>query len=194
MEEIKKIAEKYYGDIPYHNFKHALKVFENCKFYIERCKKYKIEVNSDVVLIAALFHDAGFHEKTDYKTKERYSISIVEKELKKLGYSDSFIKEVGNCILATEPYGNFEKTEQKILRAADLKGLMSSYDNFEKQTKLIRQEYSILHPGKDFPLKKWAELLKPYASRTIKLTPEFHKDDWHRKFEENLKRYLKENS
>jgi len=193
IKQIEQIAKKHYPSLPYHNFQHALQIRRNALKFVRRCKKYKIPVNREVVEIAALFHDAGYDKvKTN---KEEYSSKIAEKELKKLKYPTKFINQVRNSIMATKSSWPLRAraTEQKILRAADLLSFNSSYDNFLKAAKRIQNEYKILYNKDNFPFRKWTELVESYLKEEIKLTPQYKKDDFHRKARKNITRFLKEN-
>ena len=185
------IAEKHYTKIPYHNFEHALDVRNYSLKLINRCKKYKIKIDEESIIIAALFHDAGYTEVKE--NKEKHSCKIVEEELTKLNYSKEKINIVKENIMATAKGEKLKTTEQKILRASDLHNFMASYSKFKEASRKIREEFKILYPGQEFPIKKWTELVESYLEEEIQLTPEHKKDDFHNKARENIKKFLLEN-
>lgn len=188
MTKLELIAKKYYSPLPYHNFQHALEVKSYAQKLIRRCQKYKVPVNQDIVIIAALFHDAGYDQVKN--NKEAYSCQIAARALKKMKYSLSFIQEVKQTIMATKSGYPLRTTEQKILRAADLSGFMNSYPKFLQASRKIQQEYKVLYKNDDFPIKTWAKLVASYLKPNIKLTPEYAKDSWSHKARENIKRFL----
>lgn len=185
------IAEKHYTKIPYHNFEHALDVRNHALKLINRCRKYKIKVDEESIIIAALFHDAGYTEVK--KDKEKHSCKIAEEELQKLGYSKDKIIKVKENIMATAQNNELKTIEQKILRAADLHNFMASYPKFEEASKKIREEFKILYPGQRFPIKEWTELVESYVKEEIKITPEHKKDNFNKKAKANIRRFLLEN-
>ena len=190
IKKIENVAKKYYSKLPYHNWNHAKKVRSNALELVERCRKYKVPVDSEVVEIAALFHDAGYADVKE--NKEEHSAKIARKALKKYKYPDSKIKAVINTILATKKNGQLKTNEQKIMRAADLRSFTSSFKEFKKASDKIRREYKILYGNSDFPLKGWTELVDAYLKPKIKLTTEYSSDKFHTKAKNNIKRILRE--
>lgn len=154
-------------------------------------QKNGIKVNEEIIIIAALFHDAGYEEVKE--NKEQHSCKIMESELKKLNYSIKEINEVKNTIMATEKDYKLTTSEQKILRASDLSGFMFSYQEFKVSSDRIREEFKVLYPGKKFPIKKWTELVESYLIPEIRLTQNYEQDNFHGKAKENIQRFLKEN-
>lgn len=190
LTTITKLAKKHYENLPYHNFKHAETVRKNTLKFIKRCKKYGVAVDEEVLMIAALFHDAGYSEvKTN---KEAHSAKIAEKELRKIKYPSKKIAEVKATIMATEKEGPLKTTEQKIIRASDLLSFTVGYKEFLSTSKKIQKEHKILSKGEDFPIEGWTKLVKSYLKPKIKITPEYIKDDFHNKADKNINRFLKD--
>ncbi len=189
MIDFKLLAKKHYVDIPYHNFKHALHVLENAKILIDRCKKYGIFVDEEVIEIAVLFHDAGYSEKTSHNSKEKYSSEIAEEELSKINYPK--IKEVKKGIMATHKDAVPRTPEEKIVRASDLMGLSCDYETFRKNSINLAKEYKLLK-NKESNIYEWIKLVNHYFNQKIILTPRFNTDGFHKKFKNNVKRYLSE--
>lgn len=197
----REVAEQHYIDLPYHNFEHALNVIRKSLDLVETCNNHNIEVNEIVVVLSALFHDAGYHENlkdVGFDSKEEYSAYLAEQELEKLGFDDKIIEQIKACIISTHQNSPFTKNEQKVIRAADLAGLADDYEIFEKNNNLLREEYNLLNDTKvsdeDWKLKT-KEIVDFYLAQDIKLTPE-HDDAsgvsvFHKKARENLEKYLK---
>ncbi len=98
-------------------------------------KKYFKEADIHACLFAGLFHDAGLvYERTtaDAKGHENRSVEYAEKELKLLGYDQSFIDKVSECIKATEPDYNSELPEALLVRNADAYAHIISMHFFAK--------------------------------------------------------------
>lgn len=197
-QDIKSLARSYYRDLPYHNFSHALNVMQKCQELIKRSNKYRVKVNEDAILIAALFHDAGYADKTDRISKEEHSADIAEEELVKLGCAKDFIEKVKKTIISTR-YNEIPKTpEEKILRAADLSGFAGDYDKFLGNNKLLKREYEQLNEV-SLTEEEWKTRTKNttfhYLSQEIRLTPEHDNENgesiFHIKTLQNIHKYLK---
>ncbi len=83
---------------------------------------YKNEIDFQVCLYAALFHDAGLIYKRDTPDPtghENRSVEYAKIELKNFGYDDNFINEVSECIKSTELDHNPTSKEAQLLRNAD---------------------------------------------------------------------------
>ncbi|MFH0873589.1 MAG: HD domain-containing protein [Candidatus Komeilibacteria bacterium] len=190
MRRLELIAKKHYAALPYHNFEHALWVRRQARKYMRRCKKYKIPYKGDVIETAALFHDAGYDKVKN--SKEAYSCKIARRELKKLKYLPGFIQQVEQTIMATKAGYPLKTTEQKIIRAADLSSFTANYRDFLVGSKKIVKEYKILYHGKQFPVKKWAKLIRVYLRQRVQLTPQYSRDNFDVKAERNIARFLRE--
>lgn len=190
LNRITKLAKRHYEDLPYHNFKHAQTVRNNTLKFIKRCRKHEVALDEEVLMIAALFHDAGYSEvKSD---KEAHSAKIAERELRKIKYPPSRIAKVKETIMATEKNWPLNTVEQKIIRASDLLSFTTSYKKFLDSSKKIQKEYKILYGKADFPIEEWTKLVKSYLKPQIQITPEHKKDDFHNKAQRNINRYLKD--
>ncbi|MBT6691598.1 HD domain-containing protein [Candidatus Parcubacteria bacterium] len=199
--DVQKVVGRHYENLPYHNFQHALNVVAECQKLVEKCKTYDVQVDEQVVILAALFHDAGYHqdhEEQGFESKEEYSADIAEQELNRLGLETGVINLVKECIIATHRNKPFVLVEQKVLRAADLAGLAGSYEDFLYNNEILKQELEEVHQ-QEIGDEEWkdvvASLIKFYLSQDIKLTPE-HDDEegfsiFHRQAQENLDRFLK---
>lgn len=199
---LKTLAKKHYSNLPYHNFDHALQVFEYCKQLIKRCEEFGISVDKETVLISALFHDAGYAEdnkKLGFATKEKYSVYLAKQELEKISYSKLQISGIEACILATEAETIPKTPEQKILRAADLMELAKDYSTFLKNNKLLKKEYELISKKK-VSLEEWKANTKKivlfYLGQDIRLTPKHDNEQgisvFHFNALQNLKKYFEE--
>lgn len=202
MQKIESLAEKLYGDIPYHNFDHAKDAVDAGYEIIARCQASGIEVNSDLIRYALLFHDAGYHEdhkKAGFDTKEEYSAHLAENALKTVGLSEETIESVCRCIISTHKNREFNFLEEKIVRAADLTGLACEYEKFKENAIKLKEETELISGSKiswDEWKKNVAEIIGFYLNQDIRLT-ECYKDKdggsrFHRRTKENLERFLEE--
>ena len=202
MQKIESLAEKLYGDIPYHNFDHAKAAVDAGYEIIARCQASGIEVNSDLIRYALLFHDAGYHEdhkKAGFNSKEEYSAYLAGNALKAVGLSGETIESVKRCIISTHKNREFNFLEEKIVRAADLTGLACDYEKFKENAIKLKEETELITGAKmswDEWKKSVAEIIGFYLNQDIRLT-ECYKDEdggsrFHRRTKENLDRFLKE--
>jgi len=201
LEKYFEIAKVFYGDIPYHNFEHALKVLGDAKKIMEACVKEGIVFDDKAVILACLFHDAGYHEDHEEKgfaTKEKYSSFLAMEEI---GKEDRELgKKVSGIILATHTRAQFDSVEEKIVRAADLSGLASGYGEFLENNRKLKKEAE-LSEGGSVPWSYWKEgtsrVVNFYLSQDIRLTKEHDDRDgnsiFHVRAKDNLDKFLKEN-
>ncbi|MDY6771408.1 MAG: HDIG domain-containing protein [Candidatus Nanohaloarchaea archaeon] len=203
-EEIRDAAEQQYSDeLPYHNFQHIQHALEFAETLLERCARYGIPVDSDIVRYAVLFHDAGYHEDhkaEGYDTKEQYSAAIAADELERHGRDQETIDEVRQCILATEEGASFDTPEEKIVRAADLAQIGGSYTVLEENAERLRDEVEQLHDT-ELSDEEWIEQVRDtighYLEQDIRLTPEHdHRgvSKFHARARRNLERFIEEHT
>ena len=202
LKEAELLAEKLYGEIPYHNFDHAKAAVDAGYEIIARCQASGVEVNSDLIRYALLFHDAGYHKdhnKAGFDSKEEYSAHLAGEALKNLGMSDDTIESVKRCIISTHKNKEFNFLEEKIVRAADLTGLACEYEQFKENAVKLKEETELLS-GQTISWETWkksvAEIIGFYLSQDIRLT-ECYKDEdggsrFHRQTKENLEKFLME--
>lgn len=198
---IEKLAAKYYNpDLPYHNFKHALTAARKGLEISQRCKKEGVSINKDVVYYALLFHDAGYHDdhkQKGFTTKEEYSAFLAKEQLKKLQFDENFIKRVQDAILSTRSDAVYYSNEEKVVRAADLAGFASDYNNFlinNIKSKIEKERRQMKH----IPWHEWKKRIKRtmqfYLDQDIHLTSAYADKDgnsiFHTRTNENLKRFL----
>jgi len=127
IKKVKQIAkERYYKkDFDYH----ILPVVKNAMLLAK-----KLNADKEVVEVSAYLHDIGrtFKKKEDFNPENEHHITGAREArniLKKLNYSEDFIKKVEHCVLShrgrREP--NPKTTEAKIISCADA---MAHFDTF----------------------------------------------------------------
>ncbi len=196
-------VKKYYSPrLPYHNFGHIEKVILAGRSIVDRCRDEGIRVEDEVVYYALLFHDAGYledHIKKGFDTKEAYSARIARELLSKAKHAEAMIVKVEKAILATHRDGAFISTEQKAVRAADLSGLATDYEEFRQNTEDLHREHEFLN-NCTISWDEWklrvAEVLSFYLSQEIRITSYFTngkgKSVFHQIASENLRRLMAE--
>jgi len=207
IELLPKIEEAarllYNPKLPYHNFDHALKVRERAHKIVRDCEAEGVPVDREVVDLAILFHDAGYHE--DFKNKgfdsrEAYASYLAEKSLEGFGYDSDAAEKVAKIIMSTHKDRPFEMNEEKVVRAADLVEIADNYPIFMDNNKRLKKEVEMLS-GKETSIKEWKkkteEIINFYLGQDIRLT-KTHDDEsgesiFHKKARANLQRFLEEN-
>ncbi|MGQ1909327.1 HD domain-containing protein [Marinifilum sp. RC60d5] len=167
----------------YHNLKHTQEVVEASKLLARNSKLNEIE--SEIVIIAAWFHDSG-HSAT-YFGHEKAGVDIAKKFLKNIKYPSDRSKKVFDCILATNYPPNPKNEIQKVLCDADMFHLGS--EDYELRCMNLKKEIESV-TDQEIPNSHWydqnVDFLKHHCYFTSygKKILEFLK-------EQNLKKYFK---
>lgn len=151
-------------ELPFHNLQHTKEVVQNVKYL---CAAMDInEQNTEILLVAAWFHDTGF-SKT-YKGHEDESKAIASKFLKQEKVAASFINKVKECIDATKMPQCPNTALAEVLCDADIFHISNSHFFYRKL--LLRREWEIFCDDKVTDLE-WhklnLEFLKKHHFRTI---------------------------
>lgn len=195
-------ASQHYGELPYHNWQHALGAARHGMEIATQYEREGIPVNKDTVKWALIFHDAGYHRDHSahgFKTKEDYSIAIAQNEMKRMHFSPKLINQVCQAIAATHRDAPFTTNEEKIVRAADLAGLAAPYAEFIQNTRNLKREFETMH-RKKIPWKEWKEqarkIIEFYLSQDIRLTTKYAdakgESIFHKQTRANVKRMMRE--
>lgn len=199
LEPLKQAAAAHYSSaLPYHNFEHALAVAQVARRIVDKCHAEGVPVDGDVVWLAALFHDAGFHEDhvhLRFPHKEAYSAELARRELSSRGLPGTFVEQVCAAILSTHCDGVCDSNEAKALRAADLAGLAADYSTFKRNAVRLRDEYELLSRTR-VPWPDWrgqsADRVELFLRQDLALTRDYFDPDgrsvFHLRAMENLRR------
>lgn len=123
------------GIYVYHNFKHTSEVADHVR---KISKKMDLsEDDTEIVTLAAYFHDVGFIEKA--ANHEDIGSEIAEKFLKEKNYPENKIEKVKECIIATKYPPAPKNLLEEILCDSDLYHLGSK--DYEDKTELLRVEW-----------------------------------------------------
>lgn len=200
---LEEAASKYYAEIPFHNFDHIKDVLEYAEGAMEECEKEGVFIDKEVVKKALLFHDAGYHENhkdKGFDTKEEYSATIAENELKKYGYSLELIKEVKEAIMATLKDGRFLTNEQKMARMSDISNMSGEYEKFLDCNLRLKNEIKYMS-NKNFSWDEWKKMTKNimefYMGQDESMAITDKRDDkgktyFHNGIKQNLGKFLSE--
>jgi len=191
-------AQLYDSRLPYHNFGHALETLASARELVERCRDADMDIEAAIVYPAALFHDAAYHEdyrQHGYDSKEAYSAALAVRVMHHYGYANARIHAVRSAILSTECGVACESIEARLVRAADLSGLGTSYRLFIQNALRLWREDIILS-GRDVSWDSWRDqavgVLEQFLDEDLGLSPACYAPDgeaWLNKHgRENLER------
>ena len=123
------------GVYVYHNYRHTTEVVDNVG---KLSKKSGLsDEDTEIVTLAAWFHDSGFIKQCD--NHEDVSIEIATKFLKEKNYPEEKFEKVIGCINATRYPTNPQNPLEEIICDADLFHLGT--ENYEDKTDLLRLEW-----------------------------------------------------
>jgi len=152
-----KLSEAYH----YHNLNHTLEVVGAVKILVN-AEKINHD-DSEIVLLAAWFHDSGYI--VGYENHEILSTSIASDFLRSKNKSEEYIGKVSSIIMATT-YGHIPETIlEKIIKDADYYHFTSK-DYFNK-CELLREEWATVNR------KKYTDL--EWSVENLKMLTEYHK-------------------
>jgi predicted metal-dependent HD superfamily phosphohydrolase len=193
-----EVAELYSTTLPYHNFSHALDTILAAGRILEHCREELVPVDEQVVYLALLFHDAGYHEdagRFGCASKEEYSARLASERLGRRGFDPAIIQLVHEAILATHRDALFRTNEQKVVRAADLAGLAADYPTFLRNSENLKAEWELLR-GRPISWRDWIadtqQVIRFFLSQDIRLTRHYLNSegvsDFHERAEQNVRR------
>lgn len=184
IRKIRDILAPYYGPRPYHNLSHGVRVMNTALELADRCANYGVVASEEVLVWAGLGHDAGLDEnprKYGMRLPEEVSAFLTVGEMRKLGYPENIIRAVSDAIIPTSDKVMPVTTEAKLVRAADLSRMASTYDNYREDYDRLVEEFGFASAWDFF----WPNLsaMVQYLWPEIHLTPEYwninHTSDWH---------------
>lgn len=95
---IEKLEAEMPSRLSYHSLNHILDVLKSA---IELAEMENLSaVETELLKVAVLFHDAGFIETV--RGHEEVGYSMAKEILPQFGYNESEIKEIGGMIMATK--------------------------------------------------------------------------------------------
>ena len=142
--------DKLPGDFVYHNYNHTAETVKACK---KLSKSYNLTSRDyEVLMLAALFHDAGYI--TAYDNHEQESVKFM-KEYLKGNYAEEDIREMESLILSTKYRTVPDGSLQEILHDADYINLGNK--NFDHRADLLRIEWERILQ-KTYTEEEWAQV------------------------------------
>ncbi|MFM2156936.1 MAG: hypothetical protein RL516_1685 [Bacteroidota bacterium] len=181
------ILNKLEAELPkqfyYHSFSHTIDMHDSAA----RIAEFEniSEDDKELVLVAALFHDAGFI--INRENHEMHSCTIANEMLPQFGYSSIEKEAVCNLIMATQMPANPKSKLEEIICDADLDYL--GRDDFKEIGDLLYRELS--EEGTIVGEDAWNELQIRFLTNHRYYTA-FGKTNREEKKQENLRGLLGE--
>jgi len=190
---VMNVIDSLHSKLAYHNKRHA-DIIEERALGIA-CKIANADINLDCIRIIARSHDICFGDPKakQYKSQEHFTASVVKDILKSVGYSKEYIETVCSAIIATNPWVTPQTIEQKIIRAADLGGLMD-YDTYREDFYKLMAEAN--EKDEKTHLLNSINFLTLYIWPTIQLTSDYYNEkgvsEWHSNTLSNIIQHYRE--
>jgi predicted metal-dependent HD superfamily phosphohydrolase len=138
------------GKYPYHSLEHTQKVVKAVRLIGENSEVSEDNLNE--ILVAAWFHDVGYHIGPKYHETE--SVRLLNQFFEGRGFSLEQLDRITECIMATKMPSNPTSPQQKIMSDADLFHL-STEDYFLDCEKLKKEHEASM--GEVITEKDWLE-------------------------------------
>ena len=148
----------------YHSHAHTLEVVESTREIAAGSRLNKSD--TEVVLLAAWFHDTGYTELID--GHEERSASIAGEFLQHAGYPDERIEKVKGCIMATRLPQRPENLLEEIVCDADISHIGKK--GFFRKSDLMRLEWE-KHRGNTYTVVEWLNINVAFVAKH-----QFHTD------------------
>lgn len=164
----------------YHNLDHTLEVSANCTLLLENIKVD--DSMSENIILAALFHDAGYTVKVDGHEWE--GCRIAREFLTRHHFPEERIAAVEALIMATSHGVAPQNTSESILRDADV--LHIGKKGYRKKAELLRKEVEWIR-GVTVPEEEWTKENIKFLKSAVFHT-KYAKEKYGPRKDENLKK------
>lgn len=140
------------SDLHFHNLQHTEDVIAAAE---EISKSMEInEEDTEVIQLAAWFHDTGYSRK--YIGHELESVKIAEDFLKERNYPEEKIERVKSCILSTDYQAEPKNDLEKIMSDSDLYHLAT--DRFFEKSENLKKELLKYKIKGEMDEKDWMQM------------------------------------
>jgi HD superfamily phosphodiesterase len=193
METLLLKAEKYVfslltkelnSNYLYHNLSHTQRVVNATKELIEG--EQISEVDANVLLFAAWFHDVGYIKGTE--NHEEASVRIATTFLEEYNYDDSIIEQVSQLIRATKMDTEPESILEKIMKDADCNHLAKK--SFSDISDLLKEEVNLVH-DKGYSDAEWIEQNIQFLANKHHFYTNHAQEHWQQGKDKNLAQLFK---
>jgi predicted metal-dependent HD superfamily phosphohydrolase len=174
------LKDKLYDLYFYHDCSHTLEVVSAVK-ELSRAEKLS-PLESEMVIIAAWFHDTGYIKGSE--NHENESVCIVSDFLKEKDKSDEYIEKVASIIQATTFDHVPQTLLEKIIRDADY--FHFTKEDYPVKCNLLRKEWEVTNKAKYTDLEWAYENLKVLSQNHVYYT-DYAIANWQTLKEKNIK-------
>lgn len=173
----------YNNKLHYHNFSHVIDVLDNAEKLLKECDSQNITYDKKVICHAILFHDAGYaidHLKKGFDNKEAYSAFLAKTVLSDFGECKEHIEEVMQAVLCTHMDAECDSTNDMVVRAADLLGMIAPYNQFKIKAVDLYKERELM-TGQNISWEQYrteaSNIIRKFLKPPIKLNIELFSGD-----------------
>lgn len=169
----------------YHNLNHTQRVVKSTQ---ELQDAHKLEdKEKEVLLLAAWLHDTGYTK--GHEEHESSSCKIAKEFLEKEGYDKENIKQVQDCIMATQMVYEPKNLSEQIIRDADASHFAQK--SYIETCELLREELSLLGVA-EYSYKDWMEQNIKMFRKQHQFYTDYAKSNWQERKDKNLRVLEKE--
>ena len=194
QSEIIQSTKKYVTDLLensldkrflYHNLKHTQRVVKSTKELTNACDLSPEE--SEILELAAWFHDTGFTEGIE--EHEKKGSRIAAQFLEQHQYPKDSIGRVQGLILATERFYQPKDLAEMIIRDADCSHFAKK--TYWETTDYLKEELA-LFGIEQYSAKEWRDANIDFFRNEHQYYTDYAKEHWEEGKQKNLKQLLKE--
>lgn len=178
------LNENLHKNYLYHNISHTQRVVTNASEIAEELKI--TEVDKNLLLLGAWFHDTGFIHGAENHEKE--SVKIASKWLKENKVAEDDIEIISKIILATKLGATPSTVLEKIICDADCAHVASK--KFQDYSSLLRKEWE-LTGAKKFTDEEWIKDNIQFFTDTHQFYTDFALKKWSKSKAKNLAKLIK---
>lgn len=168
----------------YHNLSHTQRVVNATKELIEG--EQISEVDANVLLFSAWFHDVGYIKGTE--NHEEASVRIATNFLEEYNYDDSIIEQVSKLIRATKMDAEADDILEKIMKDADCYHLAKK--SFSDISDLLKEEVNLIH-NKSYTDAEWIEENIQFLANKHHFYTNYAQENWQQGKDKNLAQLFK---
>ncbi|HSX48165.1 MAG TPA: hypothetical protein VLF41_01510 [Candidatus Nanoarchaeia archaeon] len=147
--QVEQIAASLYDpSLAYHNFDHVESALREAELICQSYHRHGLPIDDKIVMLALLFHDAGYHEdhaSKGFDSKEAYSAHLAKQQLAKLGLDDQLISSITQAIMSTHKDAVAVTNEDKVVRLADVANIAGDYQQFITNTRKLKLEFESMN-------------------------------------------------
>ncbi len=178
------LTKELNNDFLYHNLSHTQRVVNAMKELI--AGENISEVNANVLLLAAWFHDVGYVKGSD--NHEESSVRIARNFLEEYNIDDSIINDVSRIIRATKMGADPDDILEKVMRDADCAHL--GQKGFSDVSDLLKEEVNLVR-DKDYSDSEWIQENIQFLANNHNYHTSYAQENWQQGKDKNLAQLFK---